>query len=142
MKIKITNHRNDEVFFINIPYKEKDLKSEINSIIPYVTSLNVKNTIFGKKVNNLEKKLDEICIYKNIKETIKNKKEDKEKRLGNLKKSKILLEKEYKLFICWFYNKPKKFTLLLDSDKDGDLTGNFYCKCYGKYLTIVLVQTI
>ena len=48
MKIKITNLRNDEVFFINIPYKEKDLKSEIDSIILYVASLN-ENTIFGKK---------------------------------------------------------------------------------------------
>ena len=61
-----------------------------------------------KKVNSLEKKLDDIYIYNNILETIKNKKENKEKRLGDLKKSKILLKKEYKLFMSWFYNKQKK----------------------------------
>ena len=133
MKIKITNPRNDEVFFINIPYKEKDLKSEIDNIILYVASLNEKMQFLEKKVNSLEKKLDDIYIYNNILETIKNKKENKEKRLGDLKKSKILLKKEYKLFMSWFYNKQKKFTLLLDSDRDGDLTDNFYCKCFGKY---------
>ena len=133
MKIKITNPRNDEVFFINIPYKEKDLKSEIDNIILYVASLNEKMQFLEKKVNSLEKKLDDIYIYNNILETIKNKKENKEKRLGDLKKSKILLKKEYKLFMSWFYNKQKKFTLLLDSDRDGDLTDNFYCKCSGKY---------
>ena len=68
----------------------------------------MKIQFLEKKVNSLEKKLDDIYIYNNILETIKNKKEDKEKRLGDLKKSKILLKKEYKLFMSWFYNKQKK----------------------------------
>ena len=140
MKIKITNPGNDKVFFINIPYKEKDLKSEIDSIIPYVASLNEKIQFLEKKVNSLEKKLDEIYIYKNILESIIKEKE--EKKFGDLIKSKILLQNEYNLLMNWLDDIPKKITLLLDSDRDGDLTDTFYSKCSGKYPTIVLVQTI
>ena len=49
MKLEIINPANDKVFYINIPYKEKDLKSEINSIIPYVASLNEKIQLLEKK---------------------------------------------------------------------------------------------
>ena len=60
MKIKINNPTLNKEFFINIPLKEKDLKSEIDSLIPYVISLN-------DKINNLEKKL------KKLKKKIKKK---------------------------------------------------------------------
>ena len=53
MKIKINNPTLNKEFFINIPLKEKDLKSEIDSLIPYVISLN-------DKINNLEKTIKEI----------------------------------------------------------------------------------
>ena len=55
MKIKINNPTLNKEFFINIPLKEKDLKSEIDSLIPYVISLN-------DKINNLEKTIKEIKI--------------------------------------------------------------------------------
>ena len=42
MKIKIINPINNREFFINILSKEKDIRSEIDSIITYVTSLNEK----------------------------------------------------------------------------------------------------
>ena len=58
MIIKIINPSNDKEIFINIPLKEKDLQSEINSLISYVSSLN-------ERIQTLEKKLDEIYIYKN-----------------------------------------------------------------------------
>ena len=40
--MKIINPLNNKEFFINIPLKEKDIKAEINSIIPYITHLNEK----------------------------------------------------------------------------------------------------
>ena len=40
MKIRLINPINEKEFFINLPLKEKDIKSEINSIIPYIASLN------------------------------------------------------------------------------------------------------
>ena len=55
MKIKINNPTLNKEFFINIPLKEKDLKSEIDSLVPYVISLN-------DKINNLEKTIKEIKI--------------------------------------------------------------------------------
>ena len=58
MKIKIINPANDKEFFINVPLKEKDLKSEINSLVRYVATLN-------ERIQILENKLDEIYVFKN-----------------------------------------------------------------------------
>ena len=55
MKIKINNPTLNKEFCNNISLKEKDLKSEIDSLVPYVISLNVK-------INNLEKTIKEIKI--------------------------------------------------------------------------------
>ena len=89
MKIKIVNPSNDKEIFINVPLKEKDLKSEIDSLIPYVASL-------SERIQVLEKKLDEIYIYKDILEEIRKEKEierkEKElrKKYGENVKSQIL----------------------------------------------------
>ena len=136
MKIKIVNPANDKEIFINVPLKEKDLKSEIDSLIPYVASL-------SERIQVLEKKLDEIYIYKDILEEIKKEKE-KEKELikqYEIAKSQILNRNEMELFFSWLENKPKKIKLLLDSRIDGDLTETFYNKCSGKYPTVVFVKT-
>ena len=129
MKIKIVNPANDKEIFINVPLKEKDLKSEIDSLIPYVASL-------SERIQVLEKKLDEIYIYKEILEEIRKEKIEKE-----LNKSQILNLNEKELFLSWLENKPKKIKLLLDSRIDGDLTQTFYNKCSGKYPTVVFVKT-
>ena len=81
MIIKIINPFNDKEIFINVPLKEKDLKSEIDSLIPYVASL-------SERIQVLEKKLDEIYIYKDILEEIRKEKEKEEKELI---KSKIII---------------------------------------------------
>ena len=136
MKIKIVNPANDREIFINVPLKEKDLKSEIDSLIPYVASL-------SERIQVLEKKLDEIYIYKEILEEIRKEKE-KEKELikqYEIAKSQILNRNEMELFFSWLENKPKKIKLLLDSRIDGDLTQTFYNKCSGKYPTVVFVKT-
>ena len=49
MKMIIINPSNQKEFFIDIPIKEKDLKSELDTIIPYIISLR-------EKVNELENK--------------------------------------------------------------------------------------
>ena len=137
MKIKIVNPANDKEIFINVPLKEKDLKSEIDSLIPYVASL-------SERIQVLEKKLDEIYIYKDILEEIRKEKEKEEKELikqYEIAKSQILNRDEMELFLSWLENKPKKIKLLLDSRIDGDLTQTFYNKCSGKYPTVVFVKT-
>ena len=134
MKIKIINPINNKEFYINVLSKEKDIKSEINSIITYVTSLNEKVQKLENKVNLLENKLNEI---------IKEKEEKKKKKelYGQINKSSIINKEEIDLFMNWLDQKPKKIKLLLDSKIDGDLTQTFYNKCGGKFPTVVFVKT-
>ena len=134
MKIKIINPINNKEFYINVLSKEKDIKSEINSIITYVTSLNEKVQKLENKVNLLENKLNEI---------IKEKEEKKKKKelYGQINKSSIINKEEIDLFMNWLDQKPKKMKLLLDSKIDGDLTQTFYNKCGGKFPTVVFVKT-
>ena len=47
IKIKITNTITEKEFFINIPMKEKNMQSEINSLISYTKSLT-------ERIENLE----------------------------------------------------------------------------------------
>ena len=136
MKIKIINPIDDEEFYINILSKEKDIRSEINSIITYVTSLNEKVQKLENKVNLLENKLNEIIKEKEEK---KKKKELYEKYQIN--KSSVINKEEIDLFMNWLDQKPKKIKLLLDSKIDGDLTQTFYNKCGGKFPTVVFVKT-
>ena len=102
--------------FINVPLKEKDLKSEIDSLIPYVASL-------SERIQVLEKKLDEIYIYKDILEEIRKEKEierkEKEliKKYGEIVKSQILIRNEMELFLSWLENKPKKIKFFSSSAK-------------------------
>ena len=136
MKIKIVNPSNDREIFINVPLKEKDLKSEIDSLIPYVASL-------SERIQILEKKLEEIYIYKDFLEEIRKEKEKENELIKQyeIAKSQILNRNEMELFFSWLENKPKKIKLLLDSRIDGDLTQTFYNKCSGKYPTVVFVKT-
>ena len=136
MKIKIINPINNKEFYINVLSKEKDIKSEINSIITYVTSLNEKVQKLENKVNLLENKLNEIIKEKEEK---KKKKELYEKYQIN--KSSVINKEEIDLFMNWLDQKPKKMKLLLDSKIDGDLTQTFYNKCGGKFPTVVFVKT-
>lgn len=143
MKIKIINPTNDKEFFINVPLKEKDLQSEMRSIIPYVQSLNEKIKNLENKVDKLENKLNEIYIYKNdLVEIIKQKEEKLLFEKYEIHKSNIIKKEEVKLLLSWLDKKnPSKIKLLLDSRIDGDTTETFYKKCTGKFPTVVLVQT-
>ena len=135
MKIKIINPIDDEEFFINVNSKEKDTKSEINSIIACVNSLTQKVQNLENKVNILENKLNEL---------IKEKEEKKKKELYEkyqIYKSSVINKDEIDLFMNWFDKKPTKIKLLLDSKIDGDSTQTFYNKCSNKFPTVVLVKT-
>ena len=134
MKIKIINPIDDEEFFINVNSKEKDTKSEINSIIACVNSLTQKVQNLENKVNMLENKVNEL---------IKEKEEKKKKKelYGQISKSSVINKDEIDLFMNWFDKKPTKIKLLLDSKIDGDSTQTFYNKCSNKFPTVVFVKT-
>ena len=134
MKMKIINPINNKEFFINVNSKEKDTKSEINSIIACVNSLTQKVQNLENKVNMLENKVNEL---------IKEKEEKKKKKelYGQIYKSSVINKDEIDLFMNWFDKKPTKIKLLLDSKIDGDSTQTFYNKCLYKFPTVVLVKT-
>ena len=145
MKIKINNPNLNKEFFINIPLKEKDLKSEIDSIVHYVISLN-------DKINNLEKQIKEnkIELENKIKEEInliknefilskKNSLESEKKKM--FENSNIIQSDEIDLILSWFEKKPISFNLLLDSNKDGDSMEQFFNKCGNKSPTMIFIKT-
>jgi hypothetical protein len=135
MKMKIINPINNKEFFINVNSKEKDTKSEINSIIACVNSLTQKVQNLENKVNILENKVNEL---------IKEKEEKKKKELYEkyqIYKSSVINKDEIDLFMNWFDKKPTKIKLLLDSKIDGDSTQTFYNKCSNKFPTVVFVKT-
>ncbi len=161
MKMKINNTTLNKEFFINIPLKEKDLKSEIDSLIPYVISLN-------DKINNLEKTIKEIKVVEEknqeeinlIKKTIKEIKEKNQEEINLIKNefnlfkknfeskpinmfrnSNIVQSNEIELILSWFEKKPISFDLLLDSKIDGDSMNAFYNKCENKYPTMIFIKT-
>ena len=55
MKLKIKNILANKEFFISLPLKEKDIKSEMEHLIPYISSLN-------NKITNLENQISQMKI--------------------------------------------------------------------------------
>ena len=79
IKIKIINPLNKNEFYISIPLKEKSLKNEIDSIIPYITSLNDKINKLENRVSILENKVNELYSIKEEYCKLKTKNIEKEK---------------------------------------------------------------
>ena len=140
MKLKIINPANKKEFFIDVPVKEKDLNSEIKSINEYISSLNNKIII-------LEKKVDDLCLFKE--EYLKEKKEKEEKEERE-KKEKILLFKdsniiqskdEKELILSWLGKNNIKTKLLFNSKNDGDLLITFFTKVGNKAPTLIIIKT-
>ena len=140
MKLKIINPANKKEFFIDVPVKEKDLNSEIKSINDYISSLNNKIII-------LEKKVDDLCLFKE--EYLKKKKEKEEEREKKEKEEKILFKDsniiqskdEKELILSWLGKNNIKTKLLINSKNDGDLLTTFFTKVGNKAPTLIIIKT-
>ena len=139
MKIKITNPINQITFDIDIPIKEKNMRSELNSLISFVASLNDRIVSVENKNKELEKQVKELISIKEEYNKLKKKEIEKENRL--FKDSSIIKIEDEKTIINWFEKKPEKFIKLLDSKIDGDSTNVFESKCAKKCPTMVFVKT-
>ena len=139
MKINIINPLNKKEFFIDIPLKEKTLKNEIDSIIPYIISLNDKIIKMENRMNILENKVNELFSIKE--EYTKLKKETIEQNNLSFAKSSIIKPNDENTILSWLEKKPSKFNLLLDSKIDGDSTSTFLLKCKNKCPTILFFKT-
>ena len=143
IKLQITNPSNQKTFFIEIPQKEKDLKTEMDTIIPYIISLRDKVDNLEKqlkeKTNALEEKINELMSIKVEYEKLKKEEIKKENRY--FKNSNIIKLEEENIILNWFERKPIRFIKLLDSKIDGDSTSAFINKCANKCPTILFVKT-
>ena len=137
--IQITNPVNQKIFNINVPLKEKDLKSELDSIIPYISSLSDRVNKLENELKSVNEKVNDLMSIK--KEYEKMKKEEIQKENRYFKKSNIIKIEEENIILNFFENKPKNFVLLLDSKIHGDSTSTFISKCTNKCPTIVFVKT-
>ena len=98
----------------------------IDSIIPYIISLNDKINKMENRMNILENKVNELFSIKE--EYSKLKKENIEKNNMLFEKSSIIKKDDENTILSWLDKKPSKFNLLLDSKIDGDSTTTFYQK--------------
>ena len=136
MKLKIINPSNKKEFFIDIPLKEKDLKSEINSINEYISSLN-------NKVNELEKKVNDLCLFKEEYSDFLKKKKDRSEQKENLFKDSNIIQNydEKKMILSWLDKKSIKTNLLFNSKIDGDLLTTFFNKVANKISTLIIIKS-
>ena len=151
MRLKIINPVNRKEFFIDIPLKEKDVKSEMTSIIEYINLLH-------NRIEELEKKVNDLCLFKEEylkrkeekqklkpKDKIKEKEKEKEKKkevINVFKESDIIKnEDEINLILNWFDNKDIKTNLLFNSKKDGDLLSILYKKVKDKSPLLIIIKT-
>ena len=137
MKIIIFNPVNKKEFYIDVPLKEKDLKSEINSINSYISSLN-------NKINDLEKKVNILWTFKGEYEDYLKEKKEKKEYLKDIFKDSNIIEKEdeVKLIFSWLNKKPTKTNLIYNSKNDGDSLSKFYEKVANKSPTILIVKSL
>ena len=139
MKIEIVNPYNKRTFGIDIPLKEKDLRSEVNNLINYIATLNEKISSVENKNKELEKQIKELMSIKEEYKKLKQKEIEKENRY--FKDSSIIKLEDENTIINWLEKKPEKFIKLLDSKIDGDSTNAFENKCAKKCPIMVFVKT-
>lgn len=143
IKLQIFNTYNQKTFFIEIPKKEKDLKTEIDTIIPYITSLKDKVGNLEKQLKEktlaLEEKINELMLIKVDNERLKKEEIKKENRY--FKNSNIIKLEEENDILNFFEKKPVNFIKLLDSKNDGDSTSAFINKCANKFPIMLIVKT-
>ena len=116
IKIKIYNSLFENYFFMTIPIKESDIKSEMNNITQYIISLNNKINELEKIVNENKKEVNEL---KKEKKQIENEfaefKEKKAIEINQLKQNTSNEINDFKIknneinYIINEYDKKKKF---------------------------------
>lgn len=133
VKLKINLINKDIILKLCI--KEKDVKSEVESLIPYIASLN-------KKINDLEDTI------KNMKIEFDNKLNEMKKEMEKKFEKKCFFEGSYiiqifdeNLILSWFDKKPISIKLLLNAEINGDFLSQFINICSNIKNTMIFVKT-
>ena len=140
MKLKLSNPLINKDIIINLTLKAKDIKSEVESLIPYITSLN-------KKIDSLENQIKDMKIefdnkLKDMKaelDEIKNKFENKFPNL--FQGSQIIDDNDKNIIMSWFDKKIISTELLLNAEINDNFLQAFFSKCINRKNTMIFIRT-
>lgn len=134
VKLKINLINKDIILKLSI--KEKDVKSEVESLIPYIASLN-------KKINDLEDTIKNMKIeFDNKLNEMKKEMEKKFEKKYFFKGSNIIPSYDEDLILSWFDKKPISINLLLNAEINDDFLSQFFNICSNIKNTMIVVKTI
>jgi len=133
IKLKLDLINKDIILKLGL--KEKDVKSEVESLIPYIGSLN-------KKINDLEDTIKNMKIeFDNKLNEMKKEIEKKFEKKYFFKGSNIIQTYEEDLILSWFDKKPISINLLLNAEINDDFLSQFFNKCGNIKNTMIFVKT-
>ena len=122
------------MYLLKLGLKEKDVKSEVESLIPYIGSLN-------KKINDLEDTIKNMKIEFDNKLNELKKEIEKNYKKSYFKGSNIIPSYEEDFILSWFEKKPISINLLLNAEINDDFLSQFFNKCGNIKNTMIFVKT-
>ena len=140
MKLKLSNPLINKDIIINLTLKAKDIKSEVESPIPYITSLN-------KKIDSLENQIKDMKIefdnkLKDMKAELDEIKNKFENKIPNLfQGSQIIDDNDKNLIMSWFDKKIISTELLLNAEINDNFLQAFFSKCINRKNTMIFIRT-
>ena len=140
MKLKLSNPLINKDIIINLTLKAKDIKSEVESPIPYITSLN-------KKIDSLENQIKDMKIefdnkLKDMKAELDEIKNKFENKIPNLfQGSQIIDDNDKNIIMSWFDKKIISTELLLNAEINDNFWQAFFSKCINRKNTMIFIRT-
>ena len=140
MKLKLSNPSINKDIIINLTLKAKDIKSEVESLIPYITSLN-------KKIDSLENQIKDMKIefdnkLKDMKAELDEIKNKFENKIPNLfQGSQIIDDNDKNIIMSWFDKKIISTELLLNAEINDNFLQAFFSKCRNRKNTMIFIRT-
>ena len=140
MKLKLSNPLINKDIIINLTLKAKDIKSEVESPIPYITSIN-------KKIDSLENQIKDMKIefdnkLKDMKAELDEIKNKFENKIPNLfQGSQIIDDNDKNIIMSWFDKKIISTELLLNAEINDNFLQAFFSKCINRKNTMIFIRT-
>ena len=140
MKLKLSNPLINKDIIINLTLKAKDIKSEVESLIPYINSLN-------KKIDSLENQIKDMKIefdnkLKDMKAELDEIKNKFENKIPNLfQGSQIIDDNDKNIIMSWFDKKIISTELLLNAEINDNFLQAFFSKCQNRKNTMIFIRT-
>ena len=140
MKLKLSNPSINKDIIINLTLKAKDIKSEVESLIPYINSLNNKIDSLENQIKDMKIEFDnKLKDMKAELDEIKNKFENK---IPNLfQGSQIIDDNDKNIIMSWFDKKIISTELLLNAEINDNFLQAFFSKCINRKNTMIFIRT-